>query len=114
MALAPLSQFRVQGNLVFTAGQLGMEEDGSFPDSFRRQAELGLEALRDRLEEAGSSLERVVKATVFLTRREDFAELNEVYTRFFSEPFPARTTVVCELALPELLFEIEAVAELSP
>lgn len=110
MVSAPLSQHRSHGDLVFTSGQLGFEPDGTVSPDFGRQTELAMESLKSRLESAGSSLECVLKATVFITRRGDFAAMNEIYGRFFAEPWPARSTIVTELVLPELLFEIEVVA----
>ncbi len=111
MASIPLSQHRSHGDLIFTAGQLGLEPDGTIAPDFGRQMTLAMDSLKARLEAAGSSLAHVLKITVFIVDREDFAEMNEIYSRYFAEPFPARTTLVTELALPGLLFEIEAVAE---
>lgn len=106
----PLSQSRAVGDLVFVSGQIGVDADGKVPAEFRRQAELAMAALRETLEAAGSALEKVVKTTVFITSAADFATMNEVYRSFFSEPWPVRSTVVSGLVLPDLLFEIEAVA----
>lgn len=106
----PLSPSRTAADLVFTSGQIGVEPDGTVPADFHRQAELALQALRDVLAEAGASLGDVVKTTVFVTDAADVAAMNEVYTAHFGPPLPARSTIVTELALPGLLFEIEAVA----
>ncbi|HET7119729.1 MAG TPA: RidA family protein [Solirubrobacterales bacterium] len=111
MSTLPIAQTRVCGNLVFTAGQLGFDADGSVPPEFGRQVELAIEALRTQLEAAGASLESVLKVTNFLVNRSDFAEMNEIYARYFSEPFPTRSTLLVGLAGEEFLFEIEAVAE---
>jgi 2-iminobutanoate/2-iminopropanoate deaminase len=108
----PLSPHRTAAELVFTSGQIGLEPDGSVAAGFRRQAELAILALGEVLAEAGASLGDVVKTTVFVTDQADVAAMNEVYTSHFSPPFPARSTIVAELALPGLLFEIEAVAAL--
>lgn len=109
----PLSPWRRHGDLLFLSGQIGVEADGSIPDDLRRQVELSIEALSRALEDGGSSLESVLRTTVYITRQEDFGAMNEVYARFFGEPWPARTTLVTGLALPPLLFEIEAVAAVS-
>lgn len=106
----PLSPYRTHGDLVFLSGQVGLESDGSIPQRFERQAELAMEALLATLAEAGSGAGELLKLTVYLSRRSDFAAFNELYARFIPQPWPARTTLVTELVLPGLLFEIEAIA----
>lgn len=106
----PLSPHRAAGDLVFISGQIGVEDDGSVPADFRRQAELGMLALRKVLADAGASLADVVKTTVFVTDQAHVAAMNEVYSEHFGAPWPTRSTLVTGLALPGLLFEIEAVA----
>ena len=69
-----------------------------------------MQALIAALKSAGSGPAGLLKTTLYLVRQEDFAAMNEVYTRFVSEPWPARTTLIVNLALPGLLFEIDAVA----
>jgi 2-iminobutanoate/2-iminopropanoate deaminase len=110
MSPRPVSPTRTYGDLVFTAGQIGFESDGSVPSAFGRQAELAIGALKNELELAGASLESVLKVTNFIVRVEDVAEMNEIYRRYFSEPWPTRSTIVTGLVSPEYLFEIEAVA----
>lgn len=106
----PLSPARAHGDLIFFSGQVGIEADGTIPAQFHRQAELAMEALLAALANAGSGPGDLLKTTVYLVRTEDFAAMNEVYARLLSEPWPARTTLVVELAVPGLLFEIDAVA----
>ncbi|HEX7297643.1 MAG TPA: RidA family protein [Solirubrobacteraceae bacterium] len=106
----PLTQYRTHGDLVFTSGQIGLLPDGAIPEDFGRQAHLAIQALKRQLEAAGASLETTIKTTVFVTRHDDFAAMNQIYTEYFHDPWPARSTVVTGLALPGLLFEIEAVA----
>jgi enamine deaminase RidA (YjgF/YER057c/UK114 family) len=106
----PLSPHRQAGDLVFVSGQIGVEDDGNPPADFRRQAELGMLALRKVLAESGASLADVVKTTVFVTDQAYVAAMNEVYSEYFGPPWPTRSTLVTGLALPGLLFEIEAVA----
>jgi 2-iminobutanoate/2-iminopropanoate deaminase len=108
--VVPISQHRSWGDLVFSAGQIGAEADGSIPAGFERQAELAFDSLEATLADAGSSLAGVLKATVFIADRADFAAMNEIYAARFAAPFPARTTIVTALVLPELRFEIEVVA----
>jgi len=106
----PLSPYRTAGDLVFVSGQIGVEHDGAIPADFRRQAELGMQALRQALIAAGVSLDDVVKTTVFVTDQAYVGAMNEVYSEYFGPPWPTRSTLVTGLALPGLLFEIEAVA----
>jgi 2-iminobutanoate/2-iminopropanoate deaminase len=109
---APYSQGVVFGDLVFVAGQLGIDpttgevvEGGIGP-----QTERAMENLRAILEEAGSSLEKVLKTSIFLVDLADFTAMNEVYARFLSEPFPARATVQIGALPSGARVEIEAVA----
>lgn len=110
MSLIPLSQHRLYNDLVFTSGQIGVNSDGISPPEFRSQMELAMTCLQNQLESAGASLESVLKVTNFIVERDHFAEMNEIYAKYFSEPYPARTTIVTELARADLLFEVEAIA----
>jgi 2-iminobutanoate/2-iminopropanoate deaminase len=106
----PLSPYRVDGDHVFVSGQIGVEPDGSVPADFGRQVELALDALEKQLAAAGVSTEDVLKTTVVIVRRGDFDAMNEAYGARFADPPPARTTLIAELVLPDLLFEIDAIA----
>lgn len=110
-AIGPYSQAIRSGNLVFTAGQIGLEPDsGELVEGVAEQAERALRNLSAILDAAGTSLERVVKTTIFLADMGDFATVNEVYARHISTPYPARSTVAVA-ALPKgALVEIEAIA----
>ena len=110
-ALGPYSQAVRAGDLLFVAGQTGIDPtsgtvpDGGF-DAEARQAFLNLAAV---LRAAGSDLNRVVKTTVFLTDAESFGAMNELYAEFFPTSPPVRSTPI--VALPKgLLISIEAIA----
>ena len=115
-AIGPYSQAIRTENLVFTAGQVGfdpatMEIAGGGIEAQTRQV---LTNLKHVLESADSGLNFVVKATVFLQDMNDFAKMNAVYSEFFPENPPARSTVAVA-ALPRgALVEIECVALLNP
>lgn len=111
-AVGPYSQANVVGNLVFTAGQIPLiPETGKMLDGdVAAQADLALKNLTAVLEAAGSSLDNVVKTTVFLNDINDFVTVNGVYAKYFTKDFPARSAVqVAALPLGALV-EIEAVA----
>jgi 2-iminobutanoate/2-iminopropanoate deaminase len=110
-AIGAYSQAIRVGGFVFTSGQVGAEpSDGALADGVAAQADRALRNLAAVLEEAGSSLERVVKTTIFLTDIGDFQAVNEVYASHLSPPFPARSTIAVK-ALPKgALVEIEMLA----
>jgi 2-iminobutanoate/2-iminopropanoate deaminase len=100
------------GNLVFVAGQTGRHpKTGEIGKDVREQTRNILERVKAILEAAGTSLDNVLTATTYLTRREDLAAYNEEYGKYFPTNKPARTTVtVASLNAPELLIEITVTA----
>ena len=114
-AIGPYSIANQWGNLVFTAGQLGLDpETNEFVQGgIEEQTRQALSNVKNILEAAGTSLENVLKTTVFLQDMGDFIKMNGVYQEFFKESFPARSAVEVA-ALPKGgLVEIEAVAGVS-
>jgi reactive intermediate/imine deaminase len=107
--LSPAVRF---GNLVFVAGQTGRHPvSGEIGKDVREQTRNILERIKVILAAAGTSLDNVVTATTYLTRREDLAAYNEEYGKYFPTGKPARTTVtVASLNAPELLIEITVTA----
>ena len=110
-AIGPYSQALTNGSLIFTSGQLPLAPGSkAMPDDIKAQATASLANVKAILEEAGSSLGNVLKTTVFLTDMKDFAAVNEVYSTFFSQPYPARSCfAVKELPLGARV-EIEVIA----
>ncbi|HEX7055506.1 MAG TPA: RidA family protein [Burkholderiales bacterium] len=110
----PISSAVIAGDLVFLSGHVGFRKDRSFAKGdFRAQARQALENIKTVLEDCGTSLERVVKVNVVITRVEDFAAFNEIYREYFGEGnYPARATHVAGLVNPDLLVEVECVAQL--
>jgi 2-iminobutanoate/2-iminopropanoate deaminase len=100
------------GGLVFVAGQTGRHPTtGETGKDIREQTRNILERIKVILEAAGTSLDNVLTATTYLTRREDLAAYNEEYAKYFPTNKPARTTVtVASLNAPELLIEITVAA----
>jgi 2-iminobutanoate/2-iminopropanoate deaminase len=115
-AIGPYAQGVRVGNLIFTAGQGGLDPITGqvVPGGINEQTARTIENLKAVLEAGGSSLGQVVKATVFLKDINDFAAMNAVYGSFFegdSDTLPARTTVEVARLPRNLLVEIEVVAE---
>lgn len=94
-AIGPYSQAIKAGGFLFVSGQIPIDpQSGQFvPGGIVEQTEQVLKNLAAVLEAAGSGLDRVVKATVFLADMDEFAEMNQVYGRYFPSDPPARATV---------------------
>jgi len=103
------------GNLVFVSGFPGYDENVKVPQGdFAAQMRNALKSVKAALEYAGSSVEKIAKVNVYLDRRADFDEMNEIYKEFFgSDPsqWPARTTIEARLPRKDFLLEIDCVAE---
>jgi 2-iminobutanoate/2-iminopropanoate deaminase len=108
----PYSHAVVANGFVFVSGQGPVDpETGTMPDAFADQVRQTLRNLQAILEDAGSSLEDVVKVNAYVTDLTRFAEFNEVYKEFFRHDPPARTTVAT--ALLGMLVEVDCVAQLG-
>jgi 2-iminobutanoate/2-iminopropanoate deaminase len=114
-AIGPYSQGVRAGNLIFTAGQIALDPATQqvVASGIVEQTARVLENLKAVLEAGGSSLDRVVKATVFLKDFNDFAAMNEVYAQYLGKDGapPARTTVEVSKLPKNVLIEIELIAE---
>lgn len=111
LAVGPYSQGIRAGGFAFTSGQLPATFSGEvISDDITKATRQSLNNVKAVLNAAGASMADVVKVTVFLTDMADFAQMNEVYKGFFSEPFPARSCIQVA-ALPKgARVEIEATA----
>jgi 2-iminobutanoate/2-iminopropanoate deaminase len=109
---APYSQAIRAGDFVFVSGQLALKPGASelSGGSIEEQTEQIFSNLRAILEAAGSSLDKLVKTTVFLQRLEDFQGMNAVYSKYVGEQPPARSTVEIAKLPSGALVEIEAIA----
>lgn len=112
-AIGPYSQAIITGNLLFTSGQIPVNpENGEIPQGVEAQAEQVFANLKNLIEEAGSALEKVIKTTVFIQNMDDFAVINEIYAKYFSSPYPARSCVEVAKLPKGVLLEVEAIAEI--
>ena len=110
-AIGPYSQAIAVGDLIFTSGQIPLTVDGQLVEGdAKAQAEQVLANLSAVLQEGGSSLQKVVKATVFLADMSDFATVNEVYEKAFAGHRPARSTVQVARLPRDVRVEIEVIA----
>ena len=110
---APYSQAITANGFVFVSGQLGLKPDhAEIGGAIEEQTEQVLANLGAILAEAGTSLDRLVKTTVFLADLGDFAAMNEVYARHVGSSPPARSTVEVAALPSGALVEIEAIAQL--
>lgn len=111
-AIGPYSQAIEVNGFVYASGQLPIDPaTGAFPEGgVKEQTRQSLLNVKAILEESGLALSNVVKTTVYLADMGDFAAMNEVYSQFFAQPFPARSAIAVK-ALPKgALVEVEVVA----
>ena len=111
-AIGPYSQAIKANGLVFASGQIPLDPTTMqiVEGGIREQTERVMNNLSAVLQAAGSSLDRVVKTTVFLTDLADFADMNETYGRFFGEAAPARSTVQVSRLPRDVRVEIDLIA----
>ena len=112
-AIGPYSQAIRLGNLLFCSGQIPVNpETGVVPEGIEAQTEQSLANVKAILAAAGTSIDKVVKTTVFLADMSLFGPMIEVYARTFAEPFPARSAVAVRELPQQVLVEIEVIAEI--
>ena len=110
-AIGPYSQAISFENLIFTSGQIALKPNGEFLEGdVVEQTHQVLKNLSAVLEEAGSSLQKVLKTTIFLANMEDFTKVNAVYGEYFKDHKPSRSTVGVKSLPRNALVEIEAIA----
>ena len=112
-AIGPYSQAVKTGTLVFTSGQIAINPASGNVEAatIEEQTEQVCKNLTAVLEEAGSSIDKVIKTVCFLSDLNDFAKFNEVYGKYFTSK-PARSCVAVKTLPKNVLVEVEAIAEL--
>lgn len=109
-AIGPYSQAVVANGMVFTSGQIALKPSGEMLDGdIKEQTRQVLTNLSEVLIASGSSLDSVIKTTIFLDSMDDFATVNEIYAEFFASHKPARSTVAVKTLPKNALVEIDAI-----
>jgi 2-iminobutanoate/2-iminopropanoate deaminase len=110
-AVGPYSPAVGAGDLVFVSGQIPLDSEGKIEGyTPKDQARKALENMCATLSAAGLTMDDVVKTTIFLHDMDDFGAVNEIYAEFFTEPYPARSTVQVARLPKDVRVEIEAIA----
>ncbi|HBZ6546391.1 TPA: RidA family protein [Clostridium perfringens] len=113
-AIGPYSQGIKIGDFVYTSGQIPLNpETGVMAGSIEEQTAQSLENIKAILEAAGTSMDKVIKTTVFLSDMNDFVRMNEVYATYFTENKPARSAVEVAKLPKDAKIEIEVIATLK-
>ena len=112
-AIGPYSQAVVVGEMIYTSGQIPVNpQNGKIPDGAVEQANQVFTNIKNLLESAGTSIDNVVKTTVFIKNMDDFAKINEVYQKYFTKPYPARSCVEVARLPKDVLIEVEVIAQI--
>ena len=112
-AIGPYVQATKLGEMLFTSGVIPVNPaTGEIPSTVEEQARQAFSSLKALVEASGSSIEKVVKTTLFIKNIDDFAKINAIYAEVFAEPYPCRSCVEVARLPKDVLLEIEAVAHL--
>ena len=110
-AIGPYSQAIEVNGMVFTSGQIPVNTaTGEIPEGIEAQAEQVMTNIKNLLEAAGTSMENVIKTTVFIKEMDDFGKVNAVYAKYFEGDCPARSCVEVARLPKDVLMEMEAIA----
>ena len=113
-AIGPYSQGVISGDMFYSSGQIPLKADGELAQGgIAEQTHQVFANLQAVLEEAGSSLQQVIKTTVFIKDMNDFAELNSIYASYFGYHKPARSTVEVARLPKDVKVEIEVIAKVA-
>lgn len=112
-AIGPYVQATKLGEMLFTSGVIPVNPATcEIPSTVEEQARQAFSSLKALVEASGSSIEKVVKTTLFIKNMDDFAKINAIYAEVFAEPYPCRSCVEVARLPKDVLLEIEAVAHL--
>ena len=111
VAIGPYSQAVIANGMIYVSGQIPIDVKTSvIATEIKSATAQSLENIKAILEEAGSSMSKVVKVTIYLDSMSDFQSVNEVYAKYFSAPYPARACFEVAKLPKDALVEIECVA----
>ena len=112
-AIGPYSQAIVSGYTVYCSGQIPINpKTGDIPEGVSAQAHQVFTNIKNLLEASGTSIDNVIKTSVFIKNMNDFAEINSIYAQYFTEPYPARSCVEVARLPKDVLLEAECIAEI--
>lgn len=110
-AIGPYSQATEVNGMVFTSGQIPVNPaTGEIPEGIEAQAEQVMKNVKNLLEAAGTSMDNVIKTTVFIKDMNDFTTINQIYAAYFEGDCPARSCVEVARLPKDVLLEMEAIA----
>ena len=110
-AIGPYSQAIEINGMVYTSGVIPVDPaTGVAAEGVEAQAEQAFKNICNLVEASGSKVENIIKTTVFIKEMNDFGKINEIYKKYFKEPFPARSCVEVARLPKDVLLEIEAIA----
>lgn len=113
-AVGPYSQAIVSNGFIFCSGQIGLDpKTNELVEGIELQTNQVLKNLSEVLKSGGSSLEKVVKTTIYLADISDYGKVNEIYGQYFSDHKPARAAFAVAHLPKDALIEIEAIGEIS-
>ena len=113
-AIGPYSQAIVSNGMVYCSGQIPIDpKTGNIVEGVENQAHQVFTNIKNLLEAAGTSIDNVIKTTVFIKDMNDFAKINEIYAQYFTEPYPARSCVEVARLPKDVLLETEVIAEIK-
>lgn len=109
-AIGPYSQAIEVNGMVFTSGVIPVDPaTGVIPEGIEAQANQAFSNLVNLIEASGAAINQIIKTTVFIKEMNDFAKINEIYSQYFKEPYPARSCVEVARLPKDVLLEIEAI-----
>ena len=111
-AIGPYSQAIISNGVVYCSGQIPIDpKSGDIAEGVENQAHQVFTNIKNQLEAAGTSIDNVIKTTVFIKDMNDFAKINEIYAQYFTEPYPARSCVEVARLPKDVLLETEVIAK---
>lgn len=109
-AIGPYSQAIEVNGMVFTSGVIPVDPaTGVIPEGVEAQATQAFTNLTNLVEASRAAMSQVVKTTVFIKEMNDFGKINEIYAKFFKEPYPSRSCVEVARLPKDVLLEVEAI-----